>query len=770
LRRRFPVQLALALAKSQNPTMRSPCLRRGLLLLLCLTLAVTARAGQDYPPDVKSVIEQRCMVCHGCYDAPCQLKLDAWAGLQRGASKDKVYDGTRLRTANLTRLFEDAHSIGEWRDKGFYPVLTEQSGQTAVLRGMLELKQRHPLPPGKTLPDSFDLSLDRNQQCPKPGEFASFAQDHPLWGMPYGLPGLNSDEHRVLLDWLERNAPGVPAKAASPAEARAIADWEAFLNGTGRKRQLMARYIFEHLFIGNLYFSDLEPRPGFYQLVRSRTPPGQPVDIIATRRPYDSPGKGPFYYRLQPLRTAILDKRHMPYALNKARMKHWRALFLDAEYDVKALPGYRTAEASNPFVTFRDLPVTARYEFMLDEALFTIMGFIKGPVCRGQVALNVIDDHFWVMFVAPEQERSPKSAEFLARESGNLRLPSGKSGLLVSLVEWRRYSRDQLKFLRAKMDFLRDQLDDNGLRVNADLIWDGDGHNDNATLTVFRHNDSASVIKGLVGQVPKTAWVIDYSLLERIHYLLVAGFDVFGNVGHQLETRLYMDFLRMEGEQNFLFFMPGDERVALRDFWYRDAGDHVKQYVLSDTVAFDRDSDIVYRTDDPKRELLLQLRESLHGARAQRYAVDEPAFARLAGLDGRPFSLMPEVAFVEVFGARGEERVYTLLHNSGYSNNAQLFREEQRRIPEEDYLTVVTGFVGSYPNVFFQVPEQNLEHFVTSITELENEDDYSALVDRYGTRRNATWFWRLSDKFHARYRRHHPVEAGLFDLNRYENR
>ena len=43
------------------------------------------------------------------------------------------------------------------------------------------------------------------------------------------------------------------------------------------------------------------------------------------------------------------------------------------------------------------------------------------------------------------------------------------------------------------------------------------------------------MVKGLVGQQPKTAWVIDYSLLERIHYLLVAGFDVFGNVAHQLK-------------------------------------------------------------------------------------------------------------------------------------------------------------------------------------------------------------------------------------------
>jgi hypothetical protein len=588
--------------------------------------------------------------------------------------------------------------------------------------------------------------------------------------MPYGLPGLNKREHRTLINWLDQGAPGVIRPSGSAAEVQAVETWEKFFNGNSLKQQLMARYIYEHLFIGNLYFSDLNTKSNFYQLVRSRTPTGQPIDIIATRRPYDSPGKGPFYYRLQVMRTAVLDKRHIPYALSKARMQRWHELFLEPDYTVTALPGYRTAEASNPFVSFRELPVGARYEFMLDEAHFTITGFIKGPVCRGQVALNVIDDHFWVMFVAPRHERSLHGEEFLARESSNLKLPSGESGLLVSLVEWRSYSKSQLAFLKAKMAFLRQQLDEDALRVTTDLIWDGNGRNDNASLTVFRHNDSASVVKGFVGQVPKTAWVIDYPLLERIHYLLVAGFDVFGNVGHQLESRLYMDFLRMEGEQNFLLFMPEEERIALRDFWYRDAREDVKQYVLSDSVALDRDSDIHYATDDPKRELLLQLKQQLHGAGAARYAVDEPAFAELAKLSGKPFSLMPQVAFVEVFGARGEERVYTLISNSAYSNNAQIFLEAQRRIPQEDYLTVAKGFVGSYPNVFFQVPEQNLEDFVASIIALENESDYSALVDRYGTRRNATWFWRLSDKFHTHYKKHYPIEAGLFDLNRYENR
>ena len=54
--------------------------------------------------------------------------------------------------------------------------------------------------------------------------------------------------------------------------------------------------------------------------------------------------------------------------------------------------------------------------------------------------------------------------------------------------------------------------------------------------TIFRHFDSASVVKGLVGEPPKTAWVIGYPLLERIYYLLVAGYDVWGNTPHQLQT------------------------------------------------------------------------------------------------------------------------------------------------------------------------------------------------------------------------------------------
>ncbi len=738
--------------------------------LLLFATARAALADLDYPPDVKPIIEQRCMVCHGCYDAPCQLKLDAWAGLERGASEEKVYNGTRLVSANLTRLFEDGHSEQDWRDKGFYPVLKpDDQGQNTVQR-MLALKHRHPLPQdGGPLPDSFDFKLDRDQQCPRIADFDEFEKDYPLWGMPYGLPGLSEQEHDTLARWLEAGSPGTPLPPLPAADQQRIERWEAFFNAPDNKTRLMSRYIYEHLFIASLHFPGGVEDGRFYQLVRSRTPPGKPVNIIATRRPYDAPGSDPFYYRLQRQRTAVLDKRHMPYALNEARMTRWRELFLEPEYEVAELPSYDVEVASNPFIAFAQLPQNGRYKFMLDEAQFTIMGYIKGPVCRGQVALNVIDDHFWVVFMDPDRKSARHTPEFLAKESKNLHLPTGGNAA-VSLVEWLHYSRDQLKFLKAKFQYIEKATGAGGVRTNLDLIWDGDGHNDNAALTIFRHFDTATVVKGFVGQQPKTAWVIDYSLLERIHYLLVAGFDVYGNVGHQLETRLYMDFLRMEGEQNFLMFLPQEQRIALRDHWYRGVGDYTKQYVMSDSIAHEHSTDIAYKTDRPKEELLEMLAQRVYRARDTGYEIDDPELTKLQRFTGRPLDLLPETSFLHVIDPSRAEQVYTLVLNRGHTNIAQIFLEEDRRLPEEDYLTIAHGFIGAYPNQFFQMPEKELPGFVQAVTSLESEEDYANLVSRYGVRRNAPWFWRLSDRFAQEYRGLRPGEAGLFDLNRYDNR
>jgi len=172
----------------------------------------TEMATVNYGQDVKPILESRCIVCHGCYDAPCQLDLSAPEGIERGANKDLVYNAGRLLAIEPTRLFVDVHSPAEWREKNFYPVLNERiQTKGANLNGglmakMLLLKRQHPLPTVSPLPPSFDFGIERAQYCPTLEEFDAFANAKPLWGMPYGLPDLSDQEYSTLRTWLKEGA------------------------------------------------------------------------------------------------------------------------------------------------------------------------------------------------------------------------------------------------------------------------------------------------------------------------------------------------------------------------------------------------------------------------------------------------------------------------------------------------------------------------------------------------------------------------------------
>ncbi len=41
-------------------------------------------SAPDFVADVKPVLDSRCVVCHACYDAPCQLQLGSYEGITRG--------------------------------------------------------------------------------------------------------------------------------------------------------------------------------------------------------------------------------------------------------------------------------------------------------------------------------------------------------------------------------------------------------------------------------------------------------------------------------------------------------------------------------------------------------------------------------------------------------------------------------------------------------------------------------------------------------------
>ncbi len=746
------------------------------------TASVETPQADFFQREVKPIVDNRCVVCHACYDAPCQLKLSSVEGIDRGASKALVYEGTRLTAAAPTRLFEDAETTQEWRDAGFHPVLNERDQSMAanleagLIARLLQQKERHPLPDQVQL-EGFDFSIDREQTCPTIEEYEQYEKDNPNWGMPFGMPNLTNSEYHTLMTWLENGAIMNMHTPISDQEQAKINQYETLLNHSDLKNQLMSRYIYEHLFLSHLYFSELSEKPRFFTLVRSATPPGQPVKRISTRRPYDDPGVERVYYRIIPEQGTIVDKTHMPFALNKQRISNWKKWFIEADYSVTQLPSYEPEVAANPMTAFIDMPVRSRFKFMLDNAQNTIMAYIKGPVCRGQLALNVINDRFWVFFLDPDKADIPEVNEFYRSQADNLKLPAEQESNTLPVTNWVKYARQQARYLEAKSEFTNNWFK-HGENLSTDVIWDGNGTNPNAALTVFRHFDSASVVQGLVGEQPKTVWILDYALLERIHYLLVAGFDVYGNFGHQLMTRMFMDFLRLEGESNFVTLLPADMRHQLQSSWYQDQSPQLSDFLQRNVKPFNQPTSVVYKTDDPKTELLNMMRKRLSPVLLPRYEITDTALSdktekelkRIGQVRGEGLQTVPQITMLMVRSKSGKDELFTLLHNNAHTNISSLFDEESNRDFANDDMTIVRGVVGSYPAAFFSLKENQVKEFVDQFSAIQNEADYVKLLDSFAIRRSSEKFWPFSDRIHNWYRTNQPIEFGLLDYNRFENR
>ncbi len=743
-------------------------------------------ASVSFDDQVRPVLERRCVVCHGCYDAPCQLQLSSYEGIERGASKDAVYYSNRLTEADPSRLFIDARSVAAWRDRGFFPVAGDAARPSdSLMLRMLALGRTHIPTVGEKLPESLPLGISRELSCPTSKEFGAYEQSNPLGGMPYGTAPLSDPELSVLAAWVRQGAKAPPTPAPLPRDLAAqVTRWERFLNGSSPKQQITARYLYEHWFLAHLYFEDLPEGP-FFRVVRSSMPSGLPVNEIASRRPFDDPGVTNFWYRLVPVHTSIVHKTHIVYALGDARMQRLSELFLESDWTPTRTPAYGIG-ATNPFVIFDQIPARSRYQFLLDDARYFIATFIRGPVCRGQVAIDVIEDHFFVAFLDPEHDLSIIDSDYLERAAKLLALPEQHGSRVSPGNLWLGYNVDQGRYLDLRQKAY-DDLDPERRGPSLDAIWDGDGSNRNALLTAFRHFDNAAVVKGFVGEIPKTAWVMDYPIFERIYYDLVADFDVFGSVTHRVSTRLYMDHLRMQSENLFLAFLPEDRRESIRASWYVGA-DKKHSYRSDNLRSLGHGTQIQYQTDDPKTELLEMLlarSPQVSGPPDLLNRCTQPPCDRkratslerkvertlqsLAGVRGPWVATLPELMLLRVRSGEQGRAVYTLIHNRAHTNVASLFGEDDRLVPEEDTLTIVPGYLGSYPNFLFDVETSQIGEFAAMLAEVTTPDELESVVDRWGMRRTATAYWQTFDWIHDDFHRRDPTEYGLFDLARYEN-
>jgi hypothetical protein len=703
-----------------------------------------------------------------------------------------VYDATRLSAVDPTRLFIDAQTTQGWRKKGFFTLTQSKENNVthndSIMIHLLYDKKMHPEIIGDYEPERDKLTCPRSKE-----ELGEYLYDKPNHGMPYGFPALKEKEYKTLAVWLAQGAKGpspleqkslqTPSKAA----LHEIKQWESFFNAKDAKHQMTARYLYEHLYLAHIYFPSAKGE--FFKLIRSYTPSGQKAEIIPTLRPFDNPKVKQFYYRFVKIHATIVYKTHMVFKFDTSVMRRFNELFIKPTWrETPHVVSYNAKISANPFIAYRQIPARSRYQFLLDNAHYIIMTFIRGPVCRGQMALNVIHDHFWIMFEDPNFDIAVTHPEFIDKEVNNLAMPIEKvdNALLKTFSDT---YRERYKHYFMAKKILEDSLYSKGMPLRS--IWAGNKPSDAPMLTIYRHFDSASVHKGILGEEPRTMWVIDYAQFERIYYTLVAGYDVFGNVSHQTNIRRYMDFLRIEGELNFLDYMPKVKRLSMLRSWYIN-DDSVDAYKYKKISKMG--NRINYKSVYPKYEFIHLLLEK-RILKSTGIHFDKLNFKK----PGTPKPKMPKVfrttqdfieaaraiclqgsGFISTMTDSGANNIFlridmpdgtfitkNLVINRWHDNVNSLFQEEHRLNSKKDTMDILENSIGAYPNVFVVVKFQDLPDFLDLMKNSSGSAADIKRMKRYFISRSDKDFWKIYEWFQSHFEREKPIRSGLYDLNRY---
>lgn len=732
--------------------------------------------------DVKPIFESRCIACHSCFNAPCQFNLQSFEGFLRGATSLNVYDGSRLESVEPTRMFVDAQTTHDWRQKGFFSVADEKEN---VLLEVLKIRRNRPQSNTTLVTDS--MICPQNVKQTK----SWWGSSNPQLGMPFGFPPLTDHEYVSIEKWIQQGAKNKTSTHSLDQTLRTqIKTWEDFFNRSSLPQKLVSRYLYEHLFLAHIYFP--EDSQKFFRLVRSKTRCRDGIQEIATRKPNDSPQTPTFFYCFKQDTQPVVYKTHMPLQFDAKRLQNWQRLFFQSTpWTVTQLPKYTADVAQNPFIAFADIPSQIKYKFLLDEAQYHVITFIKGPVCNGTSAVNSIQEQFFVFFINPSTD--PMSDPQHERQAQKLLTLPGEFGSDVKIEKIPELAKG-LTDLRERYRRLRvawyKQHKPAGLGLND--IWDGEKTNNNAVLTVFRHNDNAVVVKGAVGNLPKTSFVLDYSLFERLVYNLVVNFDVFGNVGHQYLTRVYMDFIRMESEENFLLLVSPEQRQIYRQEWYRGALTEEKmKHIFPDVSAGEPTAMKFTKNYGQKREAIEQLLS--HFSDKVRGEGDSlnwrdltPEKMKMASLSREEMELrplvsvpsvlpltfaryFPETAYLILRENGKIKEVYSLIHNREFTNISWIVAEDLRRDDQQDTLTLLKGYWIPYPEKIFNFEVSQIKPFVDAILAIQNEEDASKVFKNYQASAADKNFWKVWDElhYHMKNRKETQGDSGALDLTRY---
>ena len=387
-------------------------------LVAFLASPLSAADQTSFTRDIKPILDSKCVSCHACYELPAQLDLRNANGVQRGAMHIEAYLG-RLKEIPPTRIWDSPNTTEDWRKRGFFSVT--EGGKDSIMAKILQLGHDNPVQANARFPDDIQIDvLTRKPVMPNASEIYAYTKEHPKEGMPLAVTGLTAQEYATMMNWLAQGAPldEVAPKPTAFEQAK-IDEWESYLNGTDNRSKLVARYIYEHMYLYHIYF-DKSGNGHFFLLVRSSTPSGQdPVPVKAQLA--NSPVDGPFYYRLKIVDQTLCVKQHQQ-LVDGNKLDRYKKIFSETDWNVDKLPGYSKDERWDPLNTFAAIPAKARYKFLLADVRLYRGSLVWSPSCYGSYATSVTQDEEWDFFEDPETSLYVNDAQYRAELAPYMKL------------------------------------------------------------------------------------------------------------------------------------------------------------------------------------------------------------------------------------------------------------------------------------------------------------------------------------------------------------
>ncbi len=743
------------------------------------SMPLSSAMAQDisYSKDIRPILDKKCVACHACYDSPCQMNMTSRFGVERGAARIDPYE-IRMQDAPIAPYSNTSMSIADFRKLGFFSVT--EGGKESIMAKMLRQghDQKYRWKDGENIPEKINVNLmTRKITAANKDEIDKYLKDKPREGMPYAISGLTDDEYNKVMTWLEQGAKydDVPPEQTD-IEKEEIKNWETFLNTDDLTHKLVARYFFEHMYVNDLYFD--KDSGNYFNLVRSSTPPGEPVKPISTRYA-NSPIDQDFWYRLNLVEHTIVAKTHLPRDVSNNKLEIYKKILFEQPFKVTELPGYSEAERLNMLTTFTAIPPKSRYKFILHEAYYLEKATTVVPACRGAFNVSMSGEHIWFAFENPETSLLVNDQEFYDTVAPFLGQMSPMTGLADTFDSIQKRMREQLAINKLAVEKLKDNP-----RSSMSDIWSGDEYGAMAGYTTTRHDDNVFVSKGYVGPLASRVAVNNIATLERRYYDSTVNFDVWANIGVLLSIRADYADARMKNELNTLRFYAQEARTQILNTLFKDGSeDHnivglmpaqinlpsqikysttdiAKEFKekLIDHVKNSTDvHDPVYRPGDNDKESEVTKAFRFITQKAEEMSGEEPGFRNY---------LLPSM-IIRVDSESGEPQMYTLMVNWGERHLTRLGQIFERPPVKYDHVMILEGVRTMIPNYMFHIKDTDVMEFSQLLTDADTPEKFIAVTDRWGVKRTQADFWDVFHSITEYVQRTDPENASVLDLGRY---